>query len=114
MFQIQSKSSLKTALLLGAATASAMSLSSAAMAQQAPVETVVVTGSRIPQVGLYSSSPVTSVNQTEMKLQGTTSVETLLNNLPGVFSDFTQTASNGATGQAPSTFVVWALSALSC
>ena len=100
MFQIQSKSSLKTALLLGAATASAMSLSSAAMAQQAPVETVVVTGSRIPQVGLYSSSPVTAVNQTEMKLQGTTSVETLLNNLPGVFSDFTQTASNGATGQA--------------
>jgi len=77
-----------------------MSLSSAAMAQQAPVETVVVTGSRIPQVGLYSSSPVTAVNQTEMKLQGTTSVETLLNNLPGVFSDFTQTASNGATGQA--------------
>jgi len=77
-----------------------MSLSSAAMAQQAPVETVVVTGSRIPQVGLYSSSPVTAVNQTEMKLQGTTNVETLLNNLPGVFSDFTQTASNGATGQA--------------
>jgi len=77
-----------------------MSLSSAAMAQQAPVETVVVTGSRIPQVGLYSSSPVTAVNQTEMKLQGTTSVETLLNNLPGVFGDFTQTASNGATGQA--------------
>ncbi len=100
MFQIQSKSSLKTALLLGAATASAMSLSSAAMAQQAPVETVVVTGSRIPQVGLYSSSPVTAVNQTEMKLQGTTSVETLLNNLPGVMADFTQTASNGATGQA--------------
>ena len=77
-----------------------MSLSSAAMAQQAPVETVVVTGSRIPQVGLYSSSPVTAVNQTEMKLQGTTSVETLLNNLPGVMADFTQTASNGATGQA--------------
>jgi len=77
-----------------------MSLSSAAMAQQAPVETVVVTGSRIPQVGIYSASPVTAVNQTEMKLQGTTSVETLLNNLPGVFSDFTQTASNGATGQA--------------
>jgi len=44
VFQIQSKSSLRTALLLGAATASAMSLSSAAMAQQAPVETVVVTG----------------------------------------------------------------------
>ncbi len=100
MFQIQSKSGLKTALLLGAASASAMSLSTMAKAQESTVETVVVTGSRIPQVGLYSSSPVTAVNSQEMKYEGTTNVETLLNNLPGVFADFTETASNGATGQA--------------
>jgi len=99
VFQIQSKSSLKTALLLGAATASAMSLTTMAKAQE-QVETVVVTGSRIPQVGLYSSSPVTAVSQQEIKYEGTTNVETLLNNLPGVFADFTETASNGATGQA--------------
>jgi outer membrane receptor protein involved in Fe transport len=99
VFQIQSKSGLKTALLLGAATASAMSLSTMARAQE-QVETVVVTGSRIPQVGLYSSSPVTAVSNQEIKYEGTTSVETLLNNLPGVFADFTDTASNGATGQA--------------
>lgn len=99
MFKIESKSSLKTALLLGAATASAMSLSTLARAQE-QVETVVVTGSRIPQVGLYSSSPVTAVSQQEIKYEGTTNVETLLNNLPGVFADFTGTASNGATGQA--------------
>lgn len=99
MFQIQSKSSLKTALLLGAATASAMSLSTMAKAQE-QVETVVVTGSRIPQVGLYSSSPVTAVSNQEIKYEGTTNVETLLNNLPGVMADFTETASNGATGQA--------------
>ncbi|HWA92566.1 MAG TPA: TonB-dependent receptor [Rhizomicrobium sp.] len=59
-----------------------------------------MTGSRIPQVGLYSSSPVTAVNQQEIKNEGTVGVETLLNNLPSVFADFTQTASNGATGQA--------------
>ncbi|HVU19930.1 MAG TPA: TonB-dependent receptor [Rhizomicrobium sp.] len=70
------------------------------MAKAQEVETVVVTGSRIPQVGLYSSSPVTAVNQQEIKYEGTTNVETLLNNLPGVFADFTETASNGATGQA--------------
>lgn len=99
MFKIQSKASLKTALLLGAATASAMSLVSAAKAQEA-VETVVVTGSRIPQVGIYSSSPVTAVNQQELKYEGTTNVETLLNNLPGVFADLTNTQSNGSTGQA--------------
>jgi outer membrane receptor protein involved in Fe transport len=76
-----------------------MSLSTVARAQES-VETVVVTGSRIPQVGLYSSSPVTAVSQQEIKYEGTTNVETLLNNLPGVFADFTGTASNGATGQA--------------
>ena len=64
------------------------------------METVVVTGSRIPQQGLYSSSPVTAVSQQEMKLEGTTSVETLLNNLPSVFADQTSTMSNGATGTA--------------
>jgi hypothetical protein len=35
-----------------------------------------------------------------MKLEGTTSVETLLNNLPSVFADQTSTMSNGATGTA--------------
>jgi iron complex outermembrane recepter protein len=99
VYQIESKSSLKTALLLGAATATAMSLSTVARADE-QVETVIVTGSRIPQVGLYSTSPVTAVSQQEIKYEGTTNVETLLNNLPGVFADFTETASNGATGQA--------------
>jgi outer membrane receptor protein involved in Fe transport len=99
VFQIKSKSSLKTALLVGAATATALSISAPARADST-VETVVVTGSRIPQQGLYSTSPVTAVGQQEMKLEGTTNVETLLNNLPAAFADFTDTASNGATGQA--------------
>jgi iron complex outermembrane recepter protein len=99
VFQIQSKSSLKTALLLGAATASAMSLASAAMAQE-QVETVVVTGSRIPQVGVYSSSPVTAVTNQEIKYEGTTNVETLLNNLPSAFADFGSYESNGSPGTA--------------
>jgi outer membrane receptor protein involved in Fe transport len=67
---------------------------------QETTETVVVTGSRIPQTGLYSSSPVTAVGQQEMKFEGTSSVETLINNLPQSFADFGQTASNGATGTA--------------
>lgn len=99
MFQIESKSSLKTALLLGAATATAMSLTSAAMAQE-QVETVVVTGSRIPQVGVYSSSPVTAVSNQEIKYEGTTNVETLLNNLPSAFADFGSYESNGSPGIA--------------
>ncbi|MBV9063351.1 MAG: TonB-dependent receptor, partial [Alphaproteobacteria bacterium] len=49
---------------------------------------------------LYSSSPVTAVGQQEMKFEGTSSVETLINNLPQSFADFGQNASNGATGTA--------------
>ncbi len=100
MFQIQTKSSLKTALLLGAATATAMSLTTAAMAEDQPVETVVVTGSRIPQVGVYAASPVTAVNNQEIKYEGTTNVETLLNNLPSAFADFGSNESNGSPGTA--------------
>ncbi len=91
--------SLRSALLLGASAAAAVSLAAPAMAQE-QVETVVVTGSRIPQTGLYSSSPVTAVGQQEMKLEGTTNVETLINNLPQAFADFNDTSSNGATGTA--------------
>ena len=37
--------------------------------------------------GPLQPSPVTAVGQQEMKLEGTTDVETLLNNLPAVFAD---------------------------
>jgi len=77
-----------------------ISFSVPALAQDSGVETVVVTGSRIPQTGLYSSSPVTAVGQQEFKLEGTTNVETLLNNLPQAFADFGEAESNGATGTA--------------
>lgn len=101
MFQIKlSRHNLRSALLLGAASSAAIALTLPALAQEQSVETVVVTGSRIPQTGLYASSPVTAVGQQELKLEGTTSVETLLNNLPGVFAEFGQDVSNGSTGTA--------------
>ena len=87
-------------MLLGAASAAALTLSLPASAQDQSTETVVVTGSRIPQQGLYAPSPVTAVGQQEMKFEGTTGVETLLNNLPSVFADQTSGVSNGATGTA--------------
>ena len=94
------KPSLRTSLLLGAASVAALGLAVPASAQDQSVETVVVTGSRIPQTGLYSTSPVTAVSQQEVQLQGTSNVEKLLNNLPGVFADFGSTDSNGSTGTA--------------
>jgi len=64
------------------------------------VSEIVVTGSRIPQANLTSVSPVTVVTDQEIKLQGTTNVEAMLNNLPQVFADFGSGVSNGATGTA--------------
>lgn len=90
--------SLRSALFLGAATAAALSVTAAGYGQSA--ETVVVTGTRIQQQNVISSSPVTSVGQAELKFEGATNVESLLNNLPATVADFTNQASNGATGQA--------------
>ena len=97
-------SSLRSALLLGAATAAAISMSTAAVAQQATApETVIVTGSRIPQTGLMSSSPVQMIGTQELTLKGASTVENLLRDLPAVYNDgdnsSTNNASNGlATG----------------
>lgn len=77
-----------------------MSLTASVARADEPVETVVVTGSRIPQVGVYSSSPVTAVSNQEIKYEGTTNVETLLNNLPSAFADFGSYESNGSPGTA--------------
>ncbi|MBV9905505.1 MAG: TonB-dependent receptor, partial [Alphaproteobacteria bacterium] len=98
MFRIQSKNGLKTSLLLGAATFGALGAAAPANA----VETVVVTGSRIPQAGLNSSSPVTSVDNHEMKLEGTTSIDTLVSSLPAATADYNAVSSafSGALGTA--------------
>src|ERR1700761_1778785 len=60
-----------------------------ARAQQAggDIQEVTITGSRIKAPNLTSDSPVTAVGSEEIKQQGTTNIETLLNNLPGVTPD---------------------------
>ena len=91
------KTGLRTALLVGAATAAALSLTGVARADN--VETVVVTGSRIPQVGLTASSPVTSLGQKDIKLDGASTVGNLLSTLPSVVNDGdSDTVNNGSVG----------------
>ncbi|MEP6968397.1 MAG: TonB-dependent receptor plug domain-containing protein, partial [Pseudomonadota bacterium] len=60
----------------------------------------VVTGSRIPQPNLTSTSPITVVGQSEVKLQGSVRAEDLLNNLPQVFAGQGSQISNGSSGTA--------------
>lgn len=61
---------------------------------------ITVTGSRIKSPNLTSSSPITTVGAAEVKAQGTTRVEDLLNSLPQVFADQGGNLANGATGTA--------------
>ena len=61
---------------------------------------IVVTGTRIPQPNLDSAAPVTVVSSQDIKLQGTTRVEDLLNSLPSVGASQSSGLANGATGTA--------------
>ncbi len=72
-------------------------------AQGAPVQSggdIVITGSRIPQPNLTSASPVTVLNSQDIKLQGTTRTEDLINSLPQSFAAQGSNISNGSTGTA--------------
>lgn len=86
-------------LLLAGAALSAVALQAApAMAQQ--IEEIVVTGSRIRSPNMTSISPVTAVTDAEIKAQGVTRVEDLVNSLPQAFAAQGGSVSNGATGTA--------------
>ncbi|MDB5442327.1 MAG: TonB-dependent receptor, partial [Phenylobacterium sp.] len=77
-----------------------------AAAQTAPatpgaqVSEIVVTGSRIPQPNLTSASPITVVGSQDVKLQGVTRTEDLLNTLPQVTGAQGGGVSNGSQGIA--------------
>ena len=64
------------------------------------VERVEITGSRIPTVEAEGPSPVTVMSAQEIKLDGLSKTEDLLNNLPQVFASQSSSFSNGATGTA--------------
>ena len=72
-------------------------------AEAEPVPTakdIIITGTRIPQPNLTSASPVTVLSAQEIKLQGTTRTEDLINSLPQAFAGQGSSVSNGATGTA--------------
>jgi len=68
--------------------------------QGQPEESIVVTGTRIRQPNLTSASPVTVIGSEEVRLQGTTRTEDLLNSLPQSFAAQGSNISNGSTGTA--------------
>jgi iron complex outermembrane recepter protein len=84
------------ALLTGAAAAAA----GPAYAAEQTIQEVVVTGSRIAQPNLETTSPVTQVTADDIAVQGVTRVEDLINQLPQAFAAQNASVSNGATGTA--------------
>jgi outer membrane receptor protein involved in Fe transport len=100
--------SLQQAVRLALASATAAAGVSALQAQEAPapvaaaapVEEVVVTGSRLSTPQEASISPITTVSSTDLQATGLTRVEDVLNNLPMVFAGMNSTTSNGGDGTA--------------
>jgi outer membrane receptor protein involved in Fe transport len=97
-------------LMAGAAAVAVLSVvagAPAAFAQQvataeepATLDAVVVTGSRIKRPNLVSASPMTVVGGDDIKYQGATSVESVLNRLPQFTADSNENGSNGSDGTA--------------
>jgi len=64
------------------------------------VEEIVVTGSRIKRANQTSTSPITQIDSQELKWQGVTRVEDMLNDLPQVIADQSSGTNNGSDGIA--------------
>lgn len=94
-------------LTSAAIVAMAMSATTAKAQDQSGAESeeadnlIVVTGSRIARsANLESVSPITVVDSDEIKLQGTTRIEDILNSLPSIAASQTTALANGADGTA--------------
>ncbi len=73
----------------------------AALAQDLQVETITVTGSRIPRADLTSNSPVSVVGTEELRQSASLEVEQVLETLPQVVGTFGASSNNPGTGTQP-------------
>ena len=93
-----------SALVLGSATTAMAQATAGAPADAVPAagdtegEAITVTGTRLAQPGVMSNSPITTVNASEIRLQGATNIESVLNRLPQVTADANENVSNGSDG----------------
>lgn len=64
------------------------------------METVTVTGTRIQRAEFATNSPISTVDEKDIKFQGATTVEGVLNKMPQFTPDANENVSNGADGTA--------------
>ena len=95
---------LASSVLAGLVAVGGISPAIAQEAEQAEQATqvgdIVVTGSRIRQRNLETTSPVTQVTGEDIDIQGVTRVEDLVTQLPQAFAAQNSTVANGASGTA--------------
>jgi outer membrane receptor protein involved in Fe transport len=92
--------SIRHAVRYALLTSTAAVAAGPAFAADQTIQEVVVTGSRIAQPNLETTSPVTQVTADDIAVQGVTRVEDLINQLPQAFAAQNASVSNGATGTA--------------
>ena len=91
----------RCAILTGAAAAAVTALPSVyAQAQDNPVEELVITGTRIRQPGVVSSSPIYSIGAEEIERQQEPELEKILRLLPVTAPSDGQNVNNGTQGAA--------------
>jgi len=88
----------RLALMTSAAASAVISLP--AWSADDTISEVIVTGSRIAQPNLTTTSPVTAVTASDIETQGVTRIEDMLSQLPQAFTTQNATVSNGSTGTA--------------
>jgi outer membrane receptor protein involved in Fe transport len=87
-------------VLAGGAHPCAATAETRATQQGDPASQIVITGSRIPRTNLQAISPVTVITGEEIRLEGTTNVEEVLNQIPQVNPSQGEFMSAGAPGTA--------------
>jgi outer membrane cobalamin receptor len=96
VLNLVSKQTFKSALLAGTAAAAAFGATAVPAAAQdsQSVEKVTVTGTRLKKRDYNTTSPITTVGSQTFELTQTTSVESLLNDLPQLVPGNTFTSNN--------------------
>jgi len=85
---------------LASAFAGAGALPQIALAEEAQIEEVVVTGSRIRRADYVANAPVATLGADQIELTATVNTEQLLNTMPQMVPGFDRTSNNPGNGTA--------------
>src|SRR5688572_16168202 len=97
---MSTSNSIRRAVRYALLTGTAAAFAAPAYAADENIQEVVVTGSRIAQPNLETTSPVTQVTSEDVITQGVTRIEDLVSKLPQAFAAQNATVANGSTGTA--------------